>query len=96
MNILFAQEFDLVDWEIYLKLPEVFKLFQLWTRKQVMGISGTMEWDKMVVRKCPSCLQVHDTCTHVLFCFHEGREKTLHHTLDLLEDWLVDVETEPN
>ena len=67
MKILFAQECDLVDWEmIYLKLEEVPKLFQLWAYKQVMGIAGTMmEWDKTVVRKCPSCLQEHNTCTHI-------------------------------
>jgi hypothetical protein len=97
MNVLFSQEFDLVDWEmIYLKLREVPKMFQLWACKQVMGIASTMEWDKTVVRKCRSCLQEHDTCAHILFCCHEGRVETLHLTLDLLEDWLVDTETEPD
>ncbi len=61
-----------------------------------MGIAGTMEWDKTAVRKCPSCLQKCNTCTHVLFYCHEGRVEALNHTLDLLEDWLVDAETGPN
>ncbi len=72
------------------------KLFKLWACKQVMGIAGTMEWDKTVVRMCPSCLQECGTCAHVLFCCHEGRVETFHHTLDLSEDWLVDAEIELN
>jgi hypothetical protein len=73
MKFLFSQEFDLVDWEmIYLKLRGMPKLFQLWACKQVMGISGTMEWDKMVIWKCPSCLQERNTCAHIHFCCHEG------------------------
>jgi hypothetical protein len=54
-----------------------------------------MEWDKTVVRKCPCCLQEWDTCTHVLFCCHNGRVETLHHTINLIEDWLEESETEP-
>jgi hypothetical protein len=48
MKILNNQEFDLVDLVmIYLKLREVPELFQLWACcKEVMGIAGTMEWDK--------------------------------------------------
>jgi hypothetical protein len=65
--------FDMVDWEIVHKtLTKVPKLFQLWASKQVMGTAGTMEWDKTVVQKCPSCMQVRDTCAHVLFCCHAG------------------------
>jgi hypothetical protein len=39
-----------MDWEmVYVKLREVPRLFQLWACKQVMGIAGTMDWDKTVV-----------------------------------------------
>jgi hypothetical protein len=60
---------------------------------QVMGITGTMEWDKSVVRKCPSCMKLHDTCAHVLFCDYAGRVETLHHTINLLESWLEEAGT---
>jgi hypothetical protein len=43
------QKFELVDWEmVHLQLSCVPKLFQLWACKQVMGIAGTMEWDKTI------------------------------------------------
>ncbi len=61
-----------------------------------MGIAGTMEWDKSVVRKCPSCMQQRDTCAHVLFCEYAGRVETLHHTVDLLESWLEEAGTNPD
>jgi hypothetical protein len=54
-----------------------------------------MEWDKTVVRKCPCCLQEWDTCPCVLFCCHDGRVETLHDTINLIEDWLEESETEP-
>jgi hypothetical protein len=53
-----------------------------------------MEWDKTVVCECPCCLQEWDTCAHVLFCCHNGRVETLHHTIKLIEDWLEESETE--
>jgi hypothetical protein len=61
-----------------------------------MGIAGTMEWDKTVIQKCPSCMQERDTCTHVLHCCHAGRVKTLHHTIDIMEAWMKEVDTDPD
>jgi hypothetical protein len=88
--------FDMVDWEIvYHTLWEVSKLFQLWACKQGMGAADTMEWDKTVVHKCPCCLQEWDTCAHVLFCCYNGRVETLHHTINLIEEWLEESEMEP-
>ncbi len=97
LKILYNQEFDYVDWEmVYKKLRKVPRLFQLWASKQVMGIAGTMEWDKTTLRKCPSCLSARDTCEHVLFCCHKRRVETLIHTLNLMEEWLEEAETEPD
>ncbi len=79
-----------------MKLREVPRLFQLWACKQVMGVAGMMEWDKTVVRNCPSCMVARDTCAHVLFCCHQGRVETLRHTLDLMEEWLEEAETDPD
>jgi hypothetical protein len=55
-----------------------------------------MEWDKAERKKCPSCMQVHDTCVHVLFCDHAGRVKTLKHTIDLMEELLCKGDTDPD
>jgi hypothetical protein len=97
MNILNAHVFDLVDWEMVHKtLHNVPKLFQQWACKQVMGIAGTMEWDKTEHKKCPSCMQEQDTCVHVLACDHAGRVETLQHTVDLLEQWLSEEGTNPD
>ena len=50
LGILFAQEFDYVDWEmVHDTLRKVPQLFQVWACKQVMGIAGTMEWDNSTV-----------------------------------------------
>jgi hypothetical protein len=66
LDILHLQEFDKVDWEIvYQTLHEVPKIFQQLACKQVMGIGGTMEWDKSEVWKCPSCMKEYDNCGHV-------------------------------
>jgi hypothetical protein len=96
MKILDTRAFDMVDWEIvHRTLWEVPELFQHWACKEVMGAAGTMEWDKTVVQKFPCCLQERDTCTHALFCCYDGRVETLHHTIDLIENWLEESETEP-
>jgi hypothetical protein len=81
---------------VYQMLHKVPRMFQQWVCKQVMGIASAMEWDKSVVRKCPSCLQQRGTCSHVLFCEHVGRVKTLHHMVDLLESWLEAAGTNPD
>ncbi len=91
------QKFKLVDWEmVHLQLSSIPKLFQLWACKQVMGMAGTMEWDKTIFQKCPSCMQEWDTCAHILHCCHKGRVKTLHHTIDLMEAWMEEVDTDPD
>jgi hypothetical protein len=97
LDIMYSQQFELVDWEmVHSQLNSIPKLFQLWACKQVMGISGTMEWDKTAIRKCPSCMQEWDTCAHVLHCCHKGRVETLHHTIDLMEAWMKEVDTDPD
>ena len=61
-----------------------------------MGIAGTMEWDKTVEQKCPSCTVARDTCAHVLHCCREGRVKTLKLTLELVESQLERMDTDPD
>jgi hypothetical protein len=97
LDIMYSQQFELVDWEmVHSQLNSVPKLFQLCACKQVMGIAGTMEWDKTMIQKCPSCMQERDTCTHILHCCHKGRVETLHHTIDLMEAWMKEVDTDPD
>lgn len=96
LDILYYTGFDKVDWEmVYQTLHEVPRLFQQWACKQVMGIAGTMEWDKSEVRMCPSCSQVQDTCAHVLYCDNAGRVETFRHTINLMEGWMEESDTDP-
>jgi hypothetical protein len=55
-----------------------------------------MEWDKTVVKKCPSCMGARDTCAQVLSCCHKGRVETFRRILGLMEEWLEEAETDPD
>jgi hypothetical protein len=100
LGILNSSQFDLVDWEmVYALLRHVPKLFQLWACKQVTNIAATnanvYRWDKLVgTPLCPNCMQVPETCAHVLYCCHDGRVQTLFHTIDLMDEWLGGANTE--
>ena len=65
-----------------------------------MGLAGTMEWDKMAEKKCPSCAVARDTCcTHVHSCCQHtkgGWTLCLKLTLDLDETWLKETDTDPD
>jgi hypothetical protein len=41
-------------------------------------------------------MQEWDTCAHVLHCCHAGRVETLHHTTDIMEAWMKEVDTDPD
>jgi hypothetical protein len=74
-------------------------MFQVWACKQVWGIAGTnrelLRWsDTNPV--CPSCMQVPETCNHILHCSHEGRVDTLLATITLLDQWLKGNDTAPD
>jgi hypothetical protein len=97
-KILMPDEFDEVAWRaVHSALWEVPRMFQIWATKQVMEIAGTNEMqskykeghDKM----CPSCSCRIETCGHVLFCQEEGRVDVLEKSIDLLDDWLIDQNT---
>jgi hypothetical protein len=98
-NILYAQAFDKVDWEsIHLSLWRIPWLFQIWMCKQVMGISsanGNISWDKTIDPLCSGCGQVKETCSHILFCNHAGRVDALMKSIEILEHWLIKVDTDP-
>ena len=99
-KLLSYSQFDTVDWEIvHRTLSTVPRMFQVWACKQVWGIAGTnrelSRWlDTNPV--CPSCMQVPETCNHILHCSHEGRVDALLTTITLLDQWLKGNDTDPD
>ena len=98
--VLFDQ-FDEIAWEhIHTALGLVPRLFQLWACKQVLGLAhtnGTVnKWDKTVDPRCPSCKQAVETTEHVLECTEAGRVEIFLQTVDLLDQWLAKMDTDPD
>lgn len=99
-KVLTPAQFDLIAWKyVNTALEEVPRMFQLWACKQVMGVAATnylrSRWTEGVSNRCPSCRRHKETCAHVLFCAEAGRVETLYATIDLLDQWLEDVGTNP-
>ena len=96
MNISDASQFDKVDWEmVHTMLWPVPRMFQIWACKQVMNIApanANFPWDNSVNPLCPSCAQVPETCSHILYCNHAGRVDALLKSIDLLNRWLKEVD----
>ena len=99
-KLLSYSQFEKVDWEIvHRTLTTVPRMFQVWACKQVWGIAGTnrelSRWsDTNPV--CPSCMQVPETCNHILHCTHKGRVDALLTTITLLDQWLKGNDTDPD
>jgi hypothetical protein len=98
-KILQPDQFDEVAWSVvHHALWEVPRMFQIWAAKQVMGLAGTNEMQSRYKeehdRRCPSCGVAVETCGHVLHCREEGRVDVLEKSIDLLDDWLIEQETE--
>jgi hypothetical protein len=58
--------------------------------------NGNRPWEQLLCLLCPSCAQAPETCLHILFCNHAGKVDVLMKSVDLLESWLKEVETDPN
>ena len=74
-------------------------MLQIWACKQVMNIAptnGNHPREPDLYPLCPSCGQVRETCVHILLCNHLGQVEALMHSIDLLEHWLVEVDTDPD
>ncbi len=99
-SILFADQFDKVDWDmIHIALWRVPRMFQIWACKQTMDIApayGNRPWEQLLCPICHSCTQAPETCSHILFCNHARRVDVLMKSINLLESWLKEVETDPN
>ena len=98
-GVLTPGQFDEVDWDhVYETLHGVPRMFQVWACKQVMDIAPTFynlskytDQDK----KCPSCNCKVETCAHILECEEEGRVEAMNLTIDMLELWLIQEQTDP-
>ena len=93
--------FDEVAWKyVYDALHSVPRLFRIWTSKQVTNTTATNErgarWKENHDPKFPSCDSVIETCSHMLHCRESGRVDLLQKFIQLVEDWLKDVRTEPH
>jgi hypothetical protein len=95
-----GQQFDLVDWEmVHGALHRVPRMFQTWVCKQVMNIAptnGNLPWEQDLSPLCPNCGQAWETCSHILLCNHTDQVEALMHSIDLLEHWLIEVDTNPD
>jgi hypothetical protein len=63
-----------------------------------MGIApanANIPWDKTINPLCPSCTLVPKTCLHILFCNHAGRVDVHMKSIDLMKQWLTEVDTDP-
>ncbi len=101
VDIMYGPQFDTIDWEmVHTALCRVPQMFQIWACKQVMDIAptnGNRPWEKDLCSLCPSCAQVNETCLHILFCNHAGQvDGLMKSILDLLGQWLVEVDTYPD
>lgn len=99
-GIFYSREFDLIDWEaVGTALGVVPRLFQIWACKQVMGIAGTFKfrsrYEQEMDPMCPSCQVEEEDCGHILRCREEGRVAALVASLDALEEWLEETDTDP-
>ncbi len=98
-NVLHSHQFDKVDWDIvHTALHRVPRIFQIWVCKQIMDIApanGNRPWKRSLCPFCPSCAQVPETCSHVLFFNHAGRVDALLRSIDILATWLAEVDTDP-
>ncbi len=99
-NIFSGPQFNTIDWEmVHTTLWGVPRMFQIWACKQVMDIAPTNRnrpWEQNLCPLCPSCAQVNETCSHILFCNHAGQVEALLKSIDLLEQWLEEADTDPD
>ena len=93
------EQFEEIHWRsCYGALVKAPRMFQVWACKQVMGVAGTNEMQARYTpghdKRCPSCSNAIETCSHVLTCEEEGRVDLLHKSIDLLEEWCEDNDTD--
>jgi hypothetical protein len=99
---VFTDAFDEVDWLQVHRTSnnEVPRLFQVWACKQVMNLAATNKnlcWQHRDgwSNKCPCCRIHVETAEHVILCPEEGQVEVFMQSLLALEQWLNNVDTDP-
>jgi hypothetical protein len=75
------------------------QMFQVWDCKQVWSIAPTnYELLRCTTRSplCPSCMQVMETCMHILCCNHASWINVFQATIKLLDQWMKLRATDPD
>jgi hypothetical protein len=84
---------------VHTALRRVPRMFQIWACKQVMDIApanGNQPWERTLCPLCPSCAEVHKTCSHVLFCNNKSWVDAMMKSINLLSSWMMGVDTDPD
>ena len=94
-GVLYNTQFNLVNWQMgHNTLSTVPRMFQygLESRYGALGAPTNYELLRWTTRSplCPSCMQVIETCDHVLHCHcnHASRVEALIATIKLLDQWM--------
>jgi hypothetical protein len=99
-DIVYGLQFDTINWEmVHTTLCRALRMFQIWACKQVMDIgpaNGNRPWEQNLCPLCPNCAHVNKTCLHILFCNYAGWVDALMTSVNLLEQWLEEVDTDPD
>jgi len=102
LHIMTPDQFDEVSWQdVHATLHKLPKMFQLFTGKQVFGVSAVLanlskqkEFSHLG-DKCPSCLMSKETTSHILYCREFGRVRCLNMMIHRITQWLESVGTTP-
>ena len=104
LGILSLRAFDQVAWRpVFDALHSLPRMFQIWAAKQVTGIAGTNLRLYIYSRRkpnphcklCPSCRIRTEDCDHVLTCQESSRVDCLLKSVERLDKWLEEQNTEP-
>jgi hypothetical protein len=94
-------DFDLVDWDAVGDAMASFpNLFRLWASKHMSGFCPIGHMMKIWKfwpqdRGCPCCGEDDETTMHLLICPDDGMQVTWDMNVDVIVDWLAEVDTEP-
>ena len=103
LKLLDVGAFDEVAWrQVFDTMHSLPRLFQIWACKQATDIAATNKREHAIKKRkkiyhdprCPSCNFAIETCSHVLHCREAGRVDLLQKSIDDLEQWLLEAETE--
>ena len=99
-GILSQEYFDLVDWDA-IKDAQMYypNGFSLWIAKHVTGFCGVgkmlFRWGHWTNNHCPCCDMECETSRHILVCRDEEMATEFHNSVEVLELWMMKVDTCP-